>query len=429
MKNVFLKSACFAFAAVFCACFLSACSGFVSKRDNYYTQDTKPKEPSIPPQDRGYDAYGQPAYQASPHEDVFEAPLSPPLYSDSSAPLFADVKKEKTRVAILLPLTGNNANLGKTLLNAAQLAVFDVSHKDFELMPFDTNALGARGAAEEALDAGAKLIVGPVFAQEIASVQAVAMESSVMMMPLSTDTSLADRGVFVMGLAPSDQVDAVVAYAVQKGMRNFTALIPDTVYGNLVADVFRRSVAMHGGSVAGLEMYDRSGADLQERVRSLASSSDRIDAIFIPESSDVINEVAVRLTAIGFNPQRTKILGTGTWDVARIGQKYPVLVGAWYAAPDPAYRKNFVSSYKTFYGQEPPRLASLAYDSVALAAMLSKNNMPYQEDSLTNPNGFAGLDGIFRLTPSGQVERALAVLEITPEGAKVIEGARKSFIH
>jgi ABC-type branched-subunit amino acid transport system substrate-binding protein len=348
-------------------------------------------------------------------------------YNDSYMSMYPEAKQEKTKAALLIPLTGDNANLGKVLLNAAQLAAFDAGSKNFELMPLDTQALGASGAARDALAAGAKIIIGPVFAQEIAPVKAAVYGSSVMMMPLSTDTSLADRGVFVMGFAPNDQIDSVVAYAVQKGMRNFTALIPNTVYGNLAADVFKRSVAMHGGSVVGLEIYDKSGSDLQTRVRSLASSSDRIDAIFIPESTDVMHEVASKLNAIGFNPQRTKILGTGTWDVARIGQKYPILIGAWYSAPDPAYRKNFASSYKTFYGQEPPRLASLSYDAVALAAMLSKNNLEYNEDNLIDPTGFSGVDGIFRLMPSGKVERALAVIEITPDGARVIEGAKSSF--
>ena len=422
---------------------LSACSGSgsskVSRQDNYY----RPYDSSdtVLSENREYNAYGQYVPQIPQYGNVTTAPLNPPLYPvypervdpyqqyPDSTPLYSEVKKEKTKVAILLPLSGSNANLGKALLNAAQLAVFDVSSKDVELVPFDTYELGAGGAAAEALANDAKLIVGPVFAQDIAPVQAVVQNTSVMIMPLSTDTSLADRGVFVMGLAPSDQVEAIVAYAVQKGMQNFTALIPNTVYGNLVADVFNKAVVRHGGSVVGLEIYDKSGADLQEKTRALASSSSRIDAIFIPENSPVMNEVTQKLTSIGFNPQRTKILGTGLWDVAEIGQKHPILVGAWYAAPDPVYRKGFMSSYKTFYGQEPPRLASLAYDAVAMAAILSKNNIEYQEDTLTNPNGFVGMDGIFRLTPSGKVERALAILEITPEGAKVIESAKSSFVN
>jgi branched-chain amino acid transport system substrate-binding protein len=124
----------------------------------------------------------------------------------------------------------------------------------------------------------------------------------------------------------------------------------------------------------------------------------------------------------------THILGTGLWDEPGLGRQNPILLGGWYAAPDPAPRRAFVASYAAAYGNEPPRLATLAYDATALAAVLAKRGAHYDEAAMTNPNGFAGLDGIFRLSPTGSVERAMAINEVTPEGARVIDAAPNSFV-
>jgi ABC-type branched-subunit amino acid transport system substrate-binding protein len=83
--------------------------------------------------------------------------------------------------------------------------------------------------------------------------------------------------------------------------------------------------------------------------------------------------------------------------------------------------------YKSTYNEEPPRLTTLAYDATALAAALAKRGARFDQAALTNPNGFAGLDGIFRLKPNGEVERGLAILEITSLGSDVIDSAPPSF--
>ena len=122
------------------------------------------------------------------------------------------------------------------------------------------------------------------------------------------------------------------------------------------------------------------------------------------------------------------MLGTGLWDAYDTGRVAPYVVGGWYAAPDPAKRQGFLLGYKSTYNEEPPRLTTLAYDATALAAALAKRGARFDQAALTNANGFAGLDGIFRLKANGEVERGLAILEITSLGSDVIDSAAPSFV-
>ncbi len=316
------------------------------------------------------------------------------------------------------------------MLNAAQQAVFDSAGANFELQPRDTAAAGgAEGAARKAITEGATLIIGPLFAADIPPVKRIAQANNLMVLPLSTDTSLAERGVFVMGLAPAAQVQRVLAYASQRGAHRFAALIPLTPYGTLVDDVFRRALAEHGQTLIDVQIYDPKGKDLPERVQALARQQNEIDALFLPAGGSDLKKIADHLAAAGFNASRIRIIGTGLWDAPGLGHQIPFLVGGWYAAPDPAQRRTFIASYQAVYGAEPPRLATIAYDATALAAILAKRGIHFDETALTNPNGFAGLDGIFRLRPSGAVERATAVLEVTTSGASVIDTPPTNFLY
>ncbi|MDD4615637.1 MAG: penicillin-binding protein activator [Alphaproteobacteria bacterium] len=373
------------------------------------------------------DRVTKPSASAKPKED-WPIPPAPQIKAPPiPAPQIA-VKEEKVRVAILLPLSGPHASLGQAMLNAAQQALFDSAEYGFELQPRDTGQKGgAEEAARQAVTSGAKLIIGPMFATEVPSVKLMAQVNDLMVLPLSTDTSLADKGVFVMGLAPGPQVARVTTFAARHGLKNFAALIPATPYGALVEKVFKETVGQVGGKLVALEIFDQSG-NLADKVKELAAHKDEIDALFLPESDLVLGSVAQKLAAAGFDTQRTRLLGTGLWDVPELGRQNSFLVGGWFAAPDPALRRRFISNYTELYNIEPPRLATLAYDATALAAFLAKRGGRYDEASLTNPNGFVGLDGIFRLISSGEVERGMAVAQVSAIGATVIDPAPQSFI-
>ena len=73
-------------------------------------------------------------------------------------------------------------------------------------------------------------------------------------------------------------------------------------------------------------------------------------------------------------------------------------------------------------------MATLAYDSVSLAAALARTQGPrrYSEETLTNPTGFNGADGVFRFKPDGSNERGLAIVQISNGTTTVISPAPRS---
>ena len=326
-----------------------------------------------------------------------------------------------TKVALLVPLSGKSAALGQAMVNAAQLAVFDMGVNQFELMPRDTKGTpeGAVAAAREAISSGAKLLIGPLFAADVAAVKPVVRESDVSMLALSTDVSLAETGSFVMGFAPAPQVERVVSYAITRGDRSFAALVPAGPYGQLVSKAFEQSVLAKGGTV----VVTAPVANIDQVI----AQKDKIDAIFLPFGGADLRKIAGQLSAAGFDAGRVHLLGTGLWDEPNLVQGETLLSGGWFAAPEPMARERFMQAYQEAYDQPAPRLSTLAYDATALATVLARKGAQFDNIALCLPSGFVGLDGIFRLLPSGQIQRGLAVLEVSQAGTKIVDPAPATF--
>jgi hypothetical protein len=150
--------------------------------------------------------------------------------------------------------------------------------------------------------------------------------------------------------------------------------------------------------------------------------------VFIVQGGSLLRSIAPSLTSSGVDPAKVKLLGTGLWDDTTI-TKEAALYDGWFAAPAPEANASFVSKYRSTFGAAPPQLAALAYDAVSLIALLG-SGQPYHRftaAALTDPNGFAGVDGIFRFNVDGSIDRGLSVLAVRPGGFAVVSPAPTTF--
>ena len=339
----------------------------------------------------------------------------------------------QVRIALILPLTaqGNAGLAAQSMKNAAEMALAEFKVSNVQLLVKDDvgSPQGAQSAAQQAISEGAEIIVGPLFAQSVSAAGQVARSRNIPVIAFSTDASVAARGVYLLSFLPETDVRRIVSYAASRGKRSFAALMPDNAYGTVVEAAFQQEVARHGGRVVVLEKYPHDANRTAEAVRRVAQAASQIDSIFIPDSPDTVPQVAQALAANGVDLKRVELLGTGLWgDDTRISSE-KLLDGGWYPSPEQTGFRNFSGRYRARYGQDPVRTATLAYDAVALVAALVKTQgmQRFSEQVLTNPSGFAGIDGVFRFRPEGTNERGLAVLRVTPSGGQVISPAPKSF--
>ena len=336
------------------------------------------------------------------------------------------------KVALILPLSagGNAAVAAQSMKNAAEMALAEFLNPNLQLLIKDDSgsAQGAQAAAQQAINEGAEIIVGPLFAQSVSAVGQVARGRNIPVIAFSTDASVAAHGVYLLSFLPETDVRRIVDFAISRGKRSFAALLPDNAYGTVVEAAFQQEVSRRGGRVVALEKYPLDQARMAEAVRRVGQAANQVDSIFIPDGADAVPQVVQALSASGVNLKRVQLLGTGLWDDPRIFST-AALDGGWYAAPESTGYRNFSGRYRARYGQDPVRTATLSYDAVALVAALVKTQglQRFSEQVLTNASGFAGIDGVFRFRPEGPNERGLAVLRVTPSGGQVVSPAQHSF--
>jgi ABC-type branched-subunit amino acid transport system substrate-binding protein len=334
----------------------------------------------------------------------------------------------QVKVGLILPVSaaGNAGVAAQSMRNAAEMALAEFQNPNIQLLIKDDggNPQGAQQGAQQALDEGAEIILGPLFAAAVPTTAQVARTRSVSVIAFSTDSSVAGRGVYLLSFLPESDVNRIVEYSASIGKKSFAALLPDNAYGNVVEAAFKPAVARRGGRIVAFEKY---GADRAAPARSVAQSLAQADALLIADDGDSVVATADALTAAGANLRNIQLLGTGLWDNPRVAAS-AVLQGGLYAAPDPAGFRAFSARYRTKYGGEPVRTATLAYDAVALVAALARTpGQKFSPDILASASGFAGIDGLFRFRPDGTNERGLAVMRVASGGSQAVAGSPKNF--
>ncbi len=346
--------------------------------------------------------------------------------------------RDLKRAAILLPLshpTNRNVSIeAQSMLAGAELALFEFGGDDFLLLPFDTNGKVsvARDAARQALEDGADIIIGPLYAANVEAVSEIVRRENVPVVAFSNTPQAANGGALLISITVEEEVSRIVEYAARTGIDSFAFFGPQSDYGRRAEMALRLAAARNGGQVIATSFYDPRGEapDIEAQYVASAVNEAARDrpgrvAVLIPERSVKLRSVAPLLAVHGVDIRYVKLLGTGLWNDPSIWRE-PTLVGGVFAAPGLDDVAGFNETYSRNYGRAPKKLASLGYDATALAVSLA-NAGELDRRGVTSPDGFIGVNGLFRFRYDGTAERGLAVVEIKSDGLAELEPGARTF--
>lgn len=362
------------------------------------------------------------------------APLAP--HGVGAAPTVTKV----VRIALLLPLTGRNATIGRAMQDAATIALYDkyssLSMEQnavrVELLPKDTGdaAEQAAQAMQEALADGAEMVIGPLFSDATEVVAPIAREKNVPVLSFSNNLGAPGQGVYAFGFSPQEQTRRVLEFAIKQGKQHIAALVPNSTLGTTVLNTAKDVLSEHQQGLAAQATYASQGLGIDAAVNQLLppdATELRFDALLIPEGGPALNTIMRTLSAHGVTPRNVQFLGTGMWDDASLIRRVP-LDGAWLASSPPEATAQFDTRFRKTFNYAPPRIASLAYDAVSLGVTLATSGRGFSGETMTSQIGFQGpANGLFRLRGNGKTDRGLAVLQIDANQFQVISPPPTSF--
>jgi branched-chain amino acid transport system substrate-binding protein len=389
-----------------------------------------------PPRPAGVQRAPSQAHALAPTANI----ITPYGSSISDAGDAASLAQQKVvRVGLLVPLSGRNAPLGKAFQDAAALSLFDkyarLRLRDqlvrVELLPKDTGDTPERAAAaaQEAIADGAEFVIGPLFADAVSAAAPVARAKNISVLSFSNTRAQASPGTYMFGFSPAEQADRVVTHALTNGYSKVAVLAPKSPLGDMVIAAAEAAADRQGFKLAAKATYLTQGAGMDQALNALATAGKppEFDAILIAEGGGTLDTILRGLSARGVKPSTVKFLGTGLWDDVALLQRVN-LDSAWFASSLPPLTEAFETRFRTTYGYEPPRVASLAYDAVALAVTLATSGREFSAVNLTSSAGFSGpANGIFRLKADGTTQRGLAVMQVKGSMMQVISPPPKGF--
>ncbi len=338
--------------------------------------------------------------------------------------------RDIVRVGLLLPFSLRPQE-ATALYNAAELAVFDHGNQDTLLIPRDAGSdeASANAAARALVNDGADIIIGPVLREGVFGAGQAAQRERIPVIGFSSDRTVGGNGVYLLSFQLEDEIARLVDYAADHNVRSIALLAPANEYGRRVESALREEAAQRGVRVVASQLYNRSDSDAAAAATALAASlrSSPAQGILIAESGTPLRAIGTALVTAGVDRSRIRFMGTSVW--AGDAQREPSLAGGWYVSPDPGVRSDFENRYQAAFGHGPTRLASLSYDAVALAALLSRERgaAGLSRGALEDSEGFAGSDGLFRFRSNGAIERGLAIIEVRPTEVTVLDPAPRRF--
>lgn len=378
------------------------------------------------------------------------------------------VNQKKIPVALFLPFSGKNKDLGFSLFNSATISLFyNDPNGIIDLVLFDSkdNPKDCEKAFKEIVDKKIKIVIGPIFSNSVEAIEKLARQHNITVISLSNNQNLLNKtdkegGVFISGILPEAQIEKIVNYSISQGKINFAIIAPSNQYGKTITELFKRFVRAKQANFITSEFYDNGFKDLDrvvertinafvlpENLRNnkndkniVINDYDRIypQVILIPESGKIASKIIASIKKQNTQERPYQILGTSQWDDKSVYDSN--LIDTWFPAPENEKFSNLENFYYKKFDKFPPRIASITYDMVAVIAEIANQKQgqtpsfkDFVEFKNGNKNGYEGVDGIFRFLPNGLVQRNLSVLKISVTNQagnwfETIEKANDSFI-
>ncbi len=347
------------------------------------------------------------------------------------------VEGTKVQVALLVPSGSGDAGdqlMATGLENAARLAIADLNGVTVDLRIYPTSAApaDAAAAATKAADDGAKIILGPVFAQAANAAGIAVAPRGINVLSFSNNPDVAGRNVFILGQTFDNTAVRLVNFAVSKSHSKFVVVHDQTAAGEHGFKAIQNAVAAAGGTMAGDGSYQFSQQGVIAAAPGIAStikSSGATAVVFTSDTAGALPLITQLLSENNVDPSVQQFIGLTRWDIPPTSLSLPGLQHGWFALPDPGLTQQFSARYRAAYGSAPLPIAGLAYDGIAAIGALVKSGRAdaLSTTALTQPQGFIGVSGIFRLLPDGTNERGLAIGQITNNQVNVIDAAPRSF--
>jgi len=336
---------------------------------------------------------------------------------------------KKVEVAILVPTSSSNAEVGKRLSSIIRSGIEDSLRGNVSITIYDSAGQEfINKSMDQIIQRKTKIILGPLLASDVNLIKDRAKSNNIDIITLSNSSSVVDTNVFVFGHTPLKQTERIVNYLLSnKSYKNFILLLPQASHSVNLVKVLSEMIESRGGKIYFVEKYETSSEEsmlqavnkVQEVVDEINESGESSTKPLIYVADEVKNLSNI-LNLLHKNKLDRKaiIFGDNRLD---LGDNTEVMFTGSLNHIDSKISENaeeFTGSKHLSY------MDKLAYDLGSLVGYAIDGEFSRERFHLliNNQSGFRNTSGLFRFS-NGIAERRYDILKKKESGYFIIDKA------
>lgn len=195
---------------------------------------------------------------------------------------FSDFKntlgKNVVDIAILLPMTGPEAELSKEYAKMIKIGLSDGVKTKIRVTTYDsTNQAKLTAALDKILDTGTDIIIGPIYSEATKTVAQKVKGKSTIALSLSNNPALAEKNVFIYGHAPMKQLEQITNYFLDHNYQNYITLLPAGRYSTTVSKILNDMIESRDATLSRIEFYGSTPEDMEKSVKLVSDTVDNLN--------------------------------------------------------------------------------------------------------------------------------------------------------
>ena len=338
------------------------------------------------------------------------------------------IANEKIKIGLLVPLTGKNSEIGKSIINSTRLAINKINNLSIEIIPKDTqsNPRNTLKEAKELAKLGVKIIIGPVFNENLIYLDEL---PGVTFLSLTNKRNNYSQNIINAGINATSQLNTIKKFIELNEIKKTILLTPDVNYKKeikkAISDskikiiknyIYNNDPTELTQQIEKITRYDVRKQNLEDEIVRLEKSNQNnkerlieklkkrdtlggvnFDSIIIADFDESLKSVTTSLLYTDISPKKKYFITLNQWFDKSLLQE---------ASAQPLYfpsiNKNnyeyFSEEYFQKFNQYPNQLSFLSFDLIGLVYyLIIQNNSTIDEKIFTKKNLFKGKIGIFEI--------------------------------
>ena len=334
--------------------------------------------------------------------------------------------EEKINIGLLIPLSGEQKEIGKSIMQSVRLAINKIDNSNIQIIPKDTKDDPTRtlAAAKELELKGVKIVIGPIFNKNLIYLDEL---KEMIFLSLTNKNIKNPKNVISAGINASSQINTIVKFKNQNDINKTIFLIPDSDFKEEIEDAISRSKlklkythiyntdpTKITKQIEKFTYYPQRKQNLIDEIKRVENSTEEnkerkienlkkkdtlgginFDSVIVSDFDESLKSVFTSLLYTDISPERVYYITLNQWfDESLL--KETSLQPIYFPSINKKNYDKYINEYKEVYDEYPNQLSFLSYDLVGLVYyLIFQNNFVIDEKIFYKKNKFKGKIGIF----------------------------------